>query len=295
MVNEKQPARKKPTPRSQAFKLRKSLGDAIPPTSKSDNSDKSHPHCFNTLSALLQSGLMLSKTTKSPLTFIFQSAMDLMVDCSKAYQALPEQISDLELKNAEMKKQLEDLNSELDKTKTLLTTAQQQVESHRTQQELYAQVLHEKGRIIRKRARDNDVTPTPAQSAATISTLRAVLRHQDLRYEELQSSFVSSTDQLISSNEALLADYQRLIQRYRTLHQDYSSLQTLQQINRSAARLESQLERLSKSSRASTPAPSIASTPARYRTLAIEAAEAHYLDRYRMDVADDGSWPWNSD
>jgi hypothetical protein len=173
----------------------------------------------------------------------------------------------LELKNADMKKQLEDLNSELDKTKTLLTTAQQQVESHRTQQELYAQILHEKGRIIRKRARDNDVTPTPAQSAATISTLRAVLRHQDLRYEELQSSFVSSTDQLISSNEELLADYERLIQQL-----------------------------LSKSSRASTPAPSIASTPARYRTLlAIEAAEAHYLDRYRMDVPDTGLYPWRSD
>ena len=124
MVNDKQPARKKPTPRSQAFKLRKTIGDAIPPTSTSDNSDKSQPHCFNTLSALLQSGLMLSKTTKSPLNFIFQSAMDLMGDCSKAYldlsSASQDPISALELKNAELQNQLDALNSELDQTKILL-------------------------------------------------------------------------------------------------------------------------------------------------------------------------------
>jgi hypothetical protein len=218
MVNEKQAARHKPTPRSQAFKLRKSLGDVIPPTPNSDNSDKSQqPHCFNTLQALLQSGLMLSKTTKSPLHFIFQSALDLMKDCSHAYQGFPDQLSTLERKNAELQKQLDDLHSELNQTKILLTSAQHQVEVHRNNQDLYAQILHDKGRLIRKRERDTGV-PTPAQSAATISTLRAVLRHQDLRYDELPTSFTKSTDQFVSSTEALLVDYKRLLVRYQNLH-----------------------------------------------------------------------------
>ena len=228
MVNEKQAARNKPTPRSQAFKLRKNLGDAIPPTTSPDNSDKSHqPHCFSTLSALLQSGLMLSKTTKSPLHFIFQSAMDLMGDCSKAYQAFPDQLSVLELKNADLQKQLEDINAELEETKTSLTAAQQQVEAHRTKQELYAQLLHDKGRLIRKRERDNTVAPTPAQTTATISTLHAVLRHQDARYEELQATFVTTTDQLLSSTKAMIYNHKSLIKKCQDLKYDVASYKSM--------------------------------------------------------------------
>jgi hypothetical protein len=63
--------------------------------------------------------LMLSKTTKSPLHFIFQSALDFMKDCSHAYQGFPDQLSTLELKNAELQKQLDDLHSELNQTKIL--------------------------------------------------------------------------------------------------------------------------------------------------------------------------------
>ena len=113
MVNEKQTSRKKPTPRSQAFKLRKTLGDVIPPTPNSDNSDKSQqPHCFNTLHALLQSGLMLSKTSKSLLHFIFQSVLDVSGDCSDAYRALSDKLSTCELTNVDLQNQLAALQQE---------------------------------------------------------------------------------------------------------------------------------------------------------------------------------------
>jgi cob(I)alamin adenosyltransferase len=217
MENDKQSARKKPTPRSQAFKLRKNIGDAIPPTTSLDNNVKSQqPHCFCTLTALLQSGLMLSKTTKSPLEFIFQSAMDLMTDCTNAYQEFPAKLSILELKNADLQQQLDALNSELDQTKESLTTTQQQVEIHRLNQERYASALYEKGRMIRKRARDNNILPSPSQSAATISTLRAVLRHQDLRYDELHKSFETASEELCSSTSGLLDRHEFLLREYQT-------------------------------------------------------------------------------